>query len=236
MNTDYIKVLIVDDHQLSALGVKAALSYDKKVNVIGIAGGGLEALKTLNKIKADVVLLDILMPVMDGLQTLQEIRVKFPKTKVILLSMSEDKDIITKAFALKAEGYIFKDVIKEDLLKAVNRVYRGEYHYSSRVFDIMLSDIIDAANPKESRGPDPFITNSDVIPKVNEKYEEVKARLTVREFEIFRMVGSGYSTSEIAKELNLSVYTVSSYRKNIYTKLNLHSLKALMKFASELMD
>lgn len=226
-----VKVLIVDDHQMSALGTKAMLMPDDTIEVVATAKDGYEAIDILGNHKVDVVLLDILMPKIDGFETLTLMKEKFPEVKVIMLTISEEKETIAKVINLKADGFVFKDVMQDELIKAVHKVFDGDYHYNVRVFDIILHDIINNTGVSKSSKKEP-----DLPRDINFNPDEIKEKLTSREFEILTMIGKGMSTKEISETLDISKFTVSTYRKNLYTKLKIDSLGKLIDIARSLIN
>lgn len=226
-----VKVLIVDDHQMSALGTKAMLMPDDTIEVVATAKDGYEAIDMLGNFKVDVVLLDILMPKIDGFDTLTLMKEKFPEVKVIMLTISEEKETIAKVINLKADGFVFKDVMQDELIKAVHKVFDGDYHYNVRVFDIILHDIINNTGVSKSSKKE-----TDLPKDVNFNPDEIKEKLTSREFEILTMIGKGMSTKEISETLDISKFTVSTYRKNLYTKLKIDSLGKLIDIARSLIN
>ncbi len=231
-STQKINVLIVDDHQMSSLGTKAMLMPDESIVVAGIARNGLEALDMLATRPVDIVLLDVLMPGMDGFETLAVIKKKFPRVKVIMLTAAENKETIARVVSMKAEGFVFKDVMDEELIKAVHKVFNGDYHYNMRVFDVILSDMSNTATPARKSGTD--VPDGEKAPGREVDVKSVIERLTHRELEVLKMIGRGMATKDIAEELNISKFTVSTYRKNLYSKLEIESLSALLAIAKKL--
>jgi len=226
---DKIKVLIVDDHQMSAFGVQAMLAHDQAINVAGIVFSGQEALNFLKKNIVDVVLLDVIMPEMDGCETLRRIKTEYPRVKVIMLTISDEKQTIIKALAFKANGFIFKDILKEEMAIAIKRVKDNKWTFSERIFEIILNEIMEYAEKE-------YAKMSNDNPKLHKparvlSLAEIQSRLTKREFEMFCLVGKGYKTAEIAEEIKISKFTINSYRKNLYTKLNIHEQRELVKLA-----
>jgi DNA-binding NarL/FixJ family response regulator len=226
---EFIKVVIIDDYQLSALGAQALVQQDANIKVIGIFNNGKDALQFVKNNKPDVVLLDIMMPEPDGFEVLHELRLIYDDIKVIMLTISDSKVSIIKSFALKANGFIFKDVTKDEIINAIKKVNNNEFAYSSRIFDIIIDDLIDIfGNQKiHLEYHDQLKSNQIIFKKDYLSTPEIQSLLTQREYEIFRMIGDGMSSKDLSEQLNLSKFTVNAYRKNILAKLRIKNIKSL---------
>jgi DNA-binding NarL/FixJ family response regulator len=242
-------LLIIDDFQISALGTKALLQGYTEFENIFIAFSLYEALDILSKNTIDVVLCDIFMPEQDGFYAIKYIKEYYPETKLMFLSISEDKEILLKSFAYRADGYQFKDVAKEELYHSICVLLKGKKYFNSKILDILFDEISHFAdlffNNKtlqtiERLEKSPNVNslkfnqfNDNVNPKFSNT--DLKAILTNREIDILILIGKGLSTKEIANKLNISTFTVSTHRKNINTKLNIQSLREMKIIAQELL-
>ncbi len=209
-----IKVLVVDDHMIVRRGVIALLSLNKEFEVVGEASDGVAALQKIRQTEPDVVIMDIAMPVKDGLETTREIRLKYPQIKVLALSGYDNVDYVNKILSSGAHGYILKTTSPEELYSAVKAVYSDNAFFSPRISKILL---------------DSFYNNT---PK-NEREQKTSARspLSPREIEILQNIALGKTHQQIAKELHISVRTVDTHRNNIMKKLNIHDTANLVRYA-----
>lgn len=201
-----IKVVIADDHQLVRKGFRALLEEIPGIAIIGDASNGLELLDLLQKSLADVALLDVGMPIMDGIETCGKIQTQFPDTRVIMLTMRNEPDIVKLSVAKGAHGFLFKNTSPEELREAIQKVAQGQTYFSSEVTMLLLSQAQE--NP-------------------------ALAILTEREMEIIRIVAEGFSSTEIGEKLFISPRTVDTHRNNILQKLDLPNVAALVRFAMQ---
>ena len=190
-------VLLVDDHAVVRDGIRARLEQDPNFQVVGEAVNGREALIKAGELLPDVVLMDISMPVMNGMDAARQLRTDYPDMKVIILTMHEHKEYIQGVIRCGAHGYIVKDVSSSEMINAIKTVCMGETYYSSCVSQMMYDDFA-----KSDR------TNAD------------KLGLTQRQRTILALVDQGMSSKDIANELNISVRTVEAHRHNIKIKLD----------------
>jgi len=191
------KVLLVDDHAVVRDGIRARLEAHPDFEVVGEAVNGRDAIIKAGELRPDVVLMDISMPVMNGMDAARQIRTDFPDMKVIILTMHEHKEYIQGVIRCGAHGYIVKDVSSSEMINAIKTVVGGETYYSSCVSQMMYDDF-----SKSDR------TNAD------------KLGLTQRQRTILALVDQGMSSKDIANELNISVRTVEAHRHNIKIKLD----------------
>ncbi len=210
-----IRVMIVDDHQMSAYGTKAMLMNAQNIFISEIANSGQEALDFLLKESVDVILLDIYMPEMNGFEVLNYVKKNYPKIKILMLTISDEKDTILKCLAGDADGLIFKDINQNDLAKAIERTYNGNHAFSNAVFEKII-DLIKDFSRNELTKTENYEFN---LASKSMDYNSIKASLTDREFEVLKYVGQRYTSAEIARTLNISKFTVNTYRKNLYSKL-----------------
>ena len=208
-----ISVLIVDDHAILRDGLKIAINTDDDLCVAGEASEGLEALKMIESLKPNVVVMDINMPGMNGIETVKEIRKSDKEVKILMLTMHEDEDYIFDAISAGVDGYIFKMSDMELFLEAVKTVAEGKNYYAQKVSDTLIDNY----------------KNKD---KLTSK-REGQSPLTKREKEILKMIADGETTNDIAEKLFISFFTVSKHRKNIMKKLKVKNTAELVRFAFE---
>ena len=208
MENNIVKVVIADDHTLFAEGVEQILLSLSGFEVLQKVGNGKLLLQVLNHLSPDLVLLDINMPYMDGVEAARIIKKQTPKIKVILLSMYYDARIIASA-KTTIDGFIMKDITAPELKTAILDVMNGQ-----QVFVL------------------PETMRPNVNTKIHDKFLD-RYRLSIREIEIINLIRMGKSNKEIASELELSGFTIETHRKNIYRKLNLQKTAELIKFANE---
>ena len=190
-------VLLVDDHAVVRDGIRARFEAHPDFEVVGEAVNGRDAIIKAGELRPDVVLMDISMPVMNGMDAARQIRNDYPDMKVIILTMHEHKEYIQGVIRCGAHGYIVKDVSSNEMINAIKTVIGGETYYSSCVSQMMYDDF-----SKSDR------TNAD------------KLGLTQRQRTILALVDQGMSSKDIANELNISVRTVEAHRHNIKIKLD----------------
>lgn len=202
-----IRLLLVDDHQIVIDGLKALLSNEKNIKIISDANNGKEALDIIDKIPIDIVITDINMPVMSGVELTKKIKSDFPEIKVLVLSMHNDKALINEVISAEAEGYVLKNTNRDELVGAINRIYDNGTYYSNEIVKIMTENI----KPENNN--------------------EVLKSLSQREIEIIKLVCQECTSAEIADKLFLSPMTVDTHRKNILKKTHSKTAVSLVKFA-----
>jgi len=206
-----IKVLIVDDHTLVRDGIRALLAMVADVEVIGEAANGKEAVQKVRKLAPDVVLMDLAMPIMGGLEATRRIRKGFPGTKVLALTQYEDKEYIIPIIEAGARGFISKMAAFSGLASAIQAIYRGDSFLSPAAAAALVEECQQRATTEG--GKDPY------------------QHLTDREREILKLVAEGYTAREIADMLVLSLRTVESHKSSLTKKLDIHNRTDLIKFA-----
>ena len=206
-----IKVIIADDHVLFRAGVKTALSMHKDIKMIAEADNGMQLLTVLKHIQPDVILLDIQMPVMDGINTLPEIKKLYPEIKVIMLTMHNDHSMISKLMELGANSYLTKNSDSEVIYQAVKTVHEQEYFFN-QLTNKALIDGLRLKRQAEASLP-------------------VDAKLTDKEISILRMICEEKSTKEIADLVDLSPRTVEAIRDKLKVKTGAKSLAGLVMYA-----
>jgi DNA-binding NarL/FixJ family response regulator len=205
-----IKVIIADDHVLFRQGVKTALSVKKDVELIAEADNGMQLLNLLKHLEPDVILLDIQMPIMDGISTLPEIRKLYPQVKVIILSMHNDHSMISKLMEIGANSYLTKNSDSENIYNAIKTCYEQEFYFNELTNKALLSGLrtrrSEAAAPQE-------------------------ASLTEKETAILKMMCEEKTTKEIADLVEISPRTVEAIRDKLKTKTGARSMAGLVMYA-----
>ena len=196
-----VRVLLVDDHTVVRRGLRKILESTDEIEVVGEVGDGTKAVSETASLDPDVVVMDVGLPGINGIEATRQILTPVPKTQVLMLSMHADEQYIRQSVAAGAKGYLLKDADDQDLVSAVLAVQRGESHFSSPLATAM--------------------TTGECPPDV----------LSPREREVLARVCAGLTNREIAGELGLSVSTVETHRKHIIEKLDLHSTAELVRYA-----
>jgi DNA-binding NarL/FixJ family response regulator len=212
-HNDPIKVLITDDHVLYRAGVKTALSSKKDVKVIAEADNGMHLLNMLKMIQPDVILLDIQMPVMDGIGALPEIKKNWPNIKVIMLTMMDDHSMITKLMELGANSYLSKTSDSEIIYEAIKTCYEQEYYFNTLTNKALLNNLK---------------TKNNMTPQ---KMVQAEANLNDKEMLILRLMCEEKSTKEIADIVELSPRTVEAIRDKLKVKTGAKSTAGLIMYA-----
>jgi len=203
---DKIYILLADDHAVVRQGFKMILGAQPDMEIVGEAGNGREAVELAERLQPDVVVMDVAMPELNGIEATRRLQDSAPRARVLALSMHKDSVYVREILRAGARGYLLKDSGAADLVAAVHAVARGEGYLSPAVSDAVLNDY-------RKHVTDPI----DL--------------LTSREREVLQMIAEGKTNKEIAGVLNLSVYTVDAHRGRIMEKLNLHSVNELVRFA-----
>ena len=206
-----IRILLADDHNIMRRGLRLLLERQPGFEVVGEAADGRLAVERAEAAKPDVVVLDIAMPNMSGIEAAQRISASLPQTAIVILSMHSDEGYVLRALKAGAKGYVLKDSAENDLIEAIRAVSEGKAFFSPEISNILVEDYV---REMRKRGAE-------------DSYE----LLTPREREILQMLAGGKSNKDIATVLNLSLYTVETHRRNLQDKLNLHSLAELILYA-----
>lgn len=205
-----LRILIADDHKIVREGLRMILQREKDMDVIAEADTGVQALSLSEKLVPDLVLLDISMPEMNGIETTQRILEKLPETFVLILSMCAEKEFVVEALSAGAKGYLLKDCAATDLVVAIRNVAAGGIYLSQKVAALIVKEYI-------QRNPEPCSSPA--------------SSLSPREKEVLQLIANGKNTKEIAFSLNVSVKTVETYRHHLMKKLDLYSVADLVKYA-----
>jgi len=206
-----IRVIVVDDHTIVRDGICSLLSLTPDIEVIGEAANGREALEMLKKLMPDVVLMDIAMPIMGGLEATRRIIKEFPRIKVLALTQYDDREYVFPVIEAGACGFISKTAASSELASGVRSVYRGDSFLSPSVARFLVESHQQGAS----------------IARIHDPYEQ----LTDREREILKLLVEGYTTQEIADMLVVSYKTVEGHKTNLMSKLDIHSRTDLVKYA-----
>ncbi len=206
-----INLLIADDHQLIADGISKILETEKTIGEIYTAGNGREAVDKVLINGIDCVIMDINMPVLNGLEATKLIKQEKPHVKVIVVSMLSDASIVSKMMKAGADAFINKDTGKTELLKAIDKVMQGEKYISPQISNNLFTHLTDR----------------------NVNKDDIEKHLTAREVEIIRYIADGLTNHEIAEKLFLSIVTVDTHRKNMLAKLQLKNTASLVKYAAD---
>lgn len=212
-NSSTINVIIADDHVLYRAGVKTALSSKKDIKILAEADNGAHLLVLLKAIQPDVILLDIQMPIMDGITTLPEIKKLYPHIKVIMLTMMDDNSMITKLMELGANSYLTKTSDSEIIYQAIKTCHEQEYYFNSLTNQALLNNL----RQKNVSMPHRMISE--------------EARLTDKEITVLRLMCEEKSTREIAEAVELSPRTVEAMRDKLKTKTGAKSTAGLIMYA-----
>lgn len=214
---DKTTVLLCDDHTLFREGIKAILRDEPSIEIIDEADNGRDAVSKTQRLHPDVVLMDIAMPGLGGAEATSRILRLEPKTKVLILTMYEEEEVITRCLRAGAAGYVLKDSPRPDLIHAINVVKRGGQYLSSRALNKVVKLHV--------KGPQPVKGKS--VKNRETDYE----RLSDREREVLKLLADGLALKEIATRLLLSVKTVDAHKTNMMRKLDLHDRSEVIKFA-----
>jgi len=206
-----IRILLADDHQLMRSGIRLMLERETDLSVVGEANDGREAVALAKSLRPDVVVMDIGMANLNGIEAAQQMTGDSPEIAVVMLSMHSDESYVLRALKAGARGYLLKDSAEADLIKAVHAVAGGKSFFSPAVSKVLLDDYVRKLRRSGT--------------------EDAYDLLTPREREVLQLIAEGKSNKDIANLLNLSVYTVESHRSNLMEKLNVRGLPELILYA-----
>ncbi len=208
-----IRVLLVDDHTILRQGVRALLAREPDMEVIGEAGDGVEAIEQVSNLHPDVVVMDVVMPRMNGLEATRKLRELYPELRILILSMYDDNEYVTQIIQAGAAGYVLKHAAGNDLVSAIRDVHKG----ASFLYPPIAAKLID-----------------DYVRRYNNKEDEEAAEgepLTPRERQVLTLIAEGHTNGQIAELLDVSRKTVDTHRANAMRKLELHDVTELVKYA-----
>lgn len=211
MGRKNIKVVIADDHPIFRSGLVSVFSQQSDIEIVGAAANGHEALSLIKSSEADVAILDVDMPELDGIETARQLKEAFPSVAVVFLTMHRDTTILRSMKTLNAKGYVLKDSALNDIVDCVRRVSKGKTFIGTGLDELVL-EAVDSPSLRS-------------VPRL--------ARLTQTELQIIRLVGEYKTSKEIAQELFVSIKTIETHRYNICLKLGISGPHALLAFAVE---
>ena len=206
--TKPIRVLVVDDHAIVREGICALLARREDIQVVGEAADGNRAIDAVVRLDPDVVLMDIAMPGMNGLEATREIHARFPSTRILVLTQHENKEYILPLLHAGAAGYVTKDVRASELAEAIRSVFEKGGYLQPSITTAVVSAIAESPDSRDEQ-----------------------TILTDREIQVVRLIAEGLINREIAERLGISVKTVDTHRGNIMEKLNVHNTAELIKYA-----
>ncbi len=214
-----IKAILVDDHQIVRDGVNMLLSSDNDINIIGECNSGYEVMDMLDSEDPDVILMDINMPELNGIETIEKALDKKPDLNILALTMHNEQSYISKVLKAGARGYVIKNAPRDELIEAVKTVARGEPFFSEEVSSIMMSRYL-KGNKKGNASK-----NRSSLATVED--------LTQREIEVLRLIVGEKTNKEISEQLFISPRTVDSHRRSLLEKLGVKNTAGLVRFALE---
>jgi DNA-binding NarL/FixJ family response regulator len=206
-----LKILIADDHGIVRTGLRLLLEREGEIEVVGEAADGRELVRLATELKPDIAVVDIGMPLLNGIDAAAQVKREAPSVAIIILSMHADESYIARALNVGARGYLLKDTADDEIESAVRAVAAGKPYFSKQIAQTLLEDYVRLLR---DRG-------------VQDSYE----LLTDREREVLQLLAEGRSNKEVASVLNVSPYTVETHRNNLMQKLNLHNTADIVLYA-----
>ncbi|MBU6402621.1 MAG: response regulator transcription factor [Verrucomicrobia bacterium] len=207
-----ITVLLADDHTVVRQGLRALLAAEEDIDIVGEADTGRQAVQLVKKLLPDVVVMDIAMPMLNGLEATRQITREVPSAKVIILSSYSDDEYVNQLTEAGALGYLIKQTAANDLLKAIREAHKGNAYFSPSISKRLLD------NYRES-----FLRGTPL--------RKAGERLTSRELEVLQLIAEGKANKQIAAELAISIKTVEKHRQQVMNKLNIHDVAGLTRYA-----
>lgn len=201
-----IRLVLADDHPMIRAGFKTLLAQSNDFEIAGEANNGAELMKVVGDVRPDVTLVDLHMPGMSGLEALEKLHRSFPDIKFVVLTMHEEREYVQKALKAGADGYLLKNIEREELEKAIHTVYKGGKYFSPAITTILAESV---AHPSGT----------------------ATSEITPREKEVLTLVASGHSTKQIADQLGISIRTVETHRINMLKKMAVNNSAELIKKA-----
>ena len=201
---------MVDDHQIFRQGLQSLINSSGVAQVIGLAGDGAEAVRLAGVLQPDLVVMDLTMPIMNGIDATREIKKQYPGTKILVLSMENDRFFVVEAIKAGATGYLLKDAAFDEMTDALNTVARGEIYLPAKISTVLVNEFLQ---------------------RIPEDVAVTYQKLTSRERKLLQLIADGKGIKEIAYLLDLSSKTVENHRQSIMQKLNLFTIAELTKYA-----
>lgn len=208
-----MKVLLAEDHTVVRQGLRALLAAEEDIDIVGEAENGRQAVQMVKRLEPDVVVMDIAMPVLNGLEATRQISRATPNTKVLVLSSYNDDEYVQQVTEAGAAGYLVKQSAANDLIKAIREVYRGNAFFSPSIAKRLRDQCRDALANGRTTGP------------------KRPDHLTTREAEVLQLIAEGRANKQIASELCISIKTVEKHRQQVMNKLNIHDVAGLTRHA-----
>jgi len=206
-----IRILLADDHTVMRNGLRLLLERQPNLTVVGEASDGRETVRAAESVSPDVVVMDIAMPNLNGIEAARQITATRPETAIVILSMHSDESYVIRALKAGARAYLLKDSAEGDLIAAIHAISEGKSFFSPAISRILVEDYMRQLEQQHA--------------------EDTYELLTAREREILQLLAEGKTNKEVASMLNLSVYTVETHRTHILQKLNLHNVPELILYA-----
>lgn len=206
-----VRILLADDHGILRAGLRNLLNAEPDLEVIGEAADGIQVLEMVEQSCPDLILMDISMPNMGGIDVLQHLSRKLPASKVLMLTVHEDESLLKKAIRAGASGFVVKRAAESELITAIKTVMQGDIYIHPAMTRALLKDLVPAPSSKLA----------------------ADNTLTHREVEILRLIARGYTNNQIAEKLSISSRTVEGHRANLMGKLDLHSRVELVEYAEQ---
>jgi two-component system response regulator NreC len=206
-----IRVVLADDHRMMREGIRALLEHQKDIQVVGEAADGRDAVRLAAQLSPDVVVMDVSMPLLNGIEATRQIRRDSPDVAVLILTVHESEDYVAQLLAAGANGYIIKRAAGDELISAIHAVDQGEAFLYPSVAKVVIEDYVRRLKEGEGLGAQDVLTD--------------------REREVLQLIAEGYTNREIADLLHLSIKTVQNHRSKIMNKLDLHDRGELVKYA-----
>ncbi len=216
---EQIRVFLVDDHAVLRAGLRMLLNAEPDMSVVAEAGDVLQAGEALEQLQPDVVLLDVSLPGINGLEGLVDLIQKSPRSRFLILTMHNDEQYLRRALSLGAAGYVLKQAANDDLLSAIRVVFQGGTYLHPTHRAVLFED------PANGLG------GMDLKTKSGHVDEDLKGKLSPREYEILQLIAMGYTNRQAAEKLYLSDKTIETYKARLMNKLGLHSRVELVRFA-----
>ena len=204
-----IKVLIADDHAIVRAGLRTLITSESDLELLGEATGGLESIEKVHELNPDVIVLDISMPDLDGIEVVRILKQELSQCAILILTVHEDEALVREAIRIGAAGYIIKHAAESELIAAIRSVYRGELYVHPKLIRSLIEPTV----------------------KIPQKEPSNIETLTFREEEVLKLIVQGYTNKQVAEELSISIRTVEGHRANLTSKLGMRSRVDLLRYA-----